>query len=309
MRPRDDPCEKLANLSASSCRSSASLVAIVLLWNRAVDWIDLAIFAVMYIAVGFGVTIGFHRLLTHRAFQTSKPLEYRWAILGSMSVQGSVMDWVADHRKHHAHTDQEGDPHSPHVGHGHGLRGLVHAHIGWLFNEQGQADWKKYAPRPLRGPDDAPHRPQVPAAGRCSAWSSPRVAGWPAARQLRGRAARPRVGRPRARVLPAPRHVVDQLGLPLLRAPALRHRGPLDQRGLARAAVARRGVAPQPPRVPALGAARPEALGARWIRPRGSSAAWSGSASPGTSCASRPSARQQKLAASGQDRDELATAA
>jgi stearoyl-CoA desaturase (delta-9 desaturase) len=62
-----------------------------------------------------------------------------------MSVQGSVMDWVADHRKHHAHTDQEGDPHSPHVGHGHGLRGLVHAHIGWLFNEQGQADWKKYA--------------------------------------------------------------------------------------------------------------------------------------------------------------------
>jgi stearoyl-CoA desaturase (delta-9 desaturase) len=137
--------EKLANLYGVALPFIGFAAAIVLLWNRAVDVTDLAIFAVMYIAVGFGVTIGYHRLLTHRSFQTSKPLEYLWAILGSMSVQGSVMDWVADHRKHHAHTDQEGDPHSPHVGHGHGLRGLVHAHIGWLFNEQGQADWKKYA--------------------------------------------------------------------------------------------------------------------------------------------------------------------
>jgi stearoyl-CoA desaturase (Delta-9 desaturase) len=137
--------EKLANLYGVALPFIGFAVAIVLLWNRAVDLTDLAIFAVMYIAVGFGVTIGYHRLLTHRSFQTAKPVEYFWAILGSMSVQGSVMDWVADHRKHHAHTDQEGDPHSPHVGHGHGLRGLLHAHIGWLFNEQGQADWKKYA--------------------------------------------------------------------------------------------------------------------------------------------------------------------
>jgi stearoyl-CoA desaturase (delta-9 desaturase) len=62
-----------------------------------------------------------------------------------MALQGSVMDWVADHRKHHAHTDEEGDPHSPHVGHGSGLRGLWHAHTGWLFETHGQADWKKYA--------------------------------------------------------------------------------------------------------------------------------------------------------------------
>jgi stearoyl-CoA desaturase (delta-9 desaturase) len=65
--------------------------------------------------------------------------------MGSLSVQGSVMDWVADHRKHHAHTDVEGDPHSPHVGHGSGLSGLWHAHTGWLLETQGQADWKKYA--------------------------------------------------------------------------------------------------------------------------------------------------------------------
>ena len=68
-----------------------------------------------------------------------------FAVLGGMALQGSVLDWVADHRKHHAHTDQEGDPHSPHVGHGHGLGGLWHAHTGWLFETHGQADWKKYA--------------------------------------------------------------------------------------------------------------------------------------------------------------------
>ena len=68
-----------------------------------------------------------------------------FAVLGSMAIQGPVLDWVADHRKHHAHTDREGDPHSPHVGHGHGLRGLIHAHVGWLLVNQGQADWKRYA--------------------------------------------------------------------------------------------------------------------------------------------------------------------
>jgi stearoyl-CoA desaturase (delta-9 desaturase) len=137
--------EKLANLYGVLLPFVGFIVAVVLLWNEAVDWIDLTLFAVTYVIIGLGVTIGFHRLLTHRSFSTPKPVEYLFAVLGSMSVQGSVMDWVADHRKHHAHTDQEGDPHSPHVGHGHGLKGLLHAHVGWLFNEQGQADWKKYA--------------------------------------------------------------------------------------------------------------------------------------------------------------------
>src|SRR5215213_9983666 len=120
-------------------------VAIALLWNRAVDAIDLALLAGAYLLTALGITIGFHRLLTHRAFQTHKPVEYAFAILGSMAVQGSVMDWVADHRKHHAHTDTDGDPHSPHVGHGSGLKGLWHAHTGWLFETQGQADWRRYA--------------------------------------------------------------------------------------------------------------------------------------------------------------------
>ena len=137
--------EKIANLIGVVVPFIGFGVAIVLLWNQAVDWIDLALLASTYVLVGLGVTIGYHRLLTHRSFQTRKGLEDFWAILGSMSLQGSVMDWVADHRKHHAHTDTEGDPHSPHVGHGHGLKGLWHAHMGWLFTDQGQADWKKYA--------------------------------------------------------------------------------------------------------------------------------------------------------------------
>lgn len=137
--------ERIVNLIGVVVPFIGFLAAVFLLWNRWVDWIDLAILAGMYLLTAFGVTVGFHRLLTHRAFQTHKGLEYTWAVLGSLALQGPVMDWVADHRKHHAHTDQEGDPHSPHVGHGSGLSGLWHAHTGWLFETQGQADWKRYA--------------------------------------------------------------------------------------------------------------------------------------------------------------------
>jgi stearoyl-CoA desaturase (delta-9 desaturase) len=137
--------ERLANLAGVVVPFLGLLVAIVLLWQRWVDGVDLAIFAAMYLATAIGVTVGFHRLLTHRSFRTAPWLERTFAILGSLSVQGSVLDWVADHRKHHAHTDVEGDPHSPHVGHGSGLKGLWHAHTGWLMETQGQADWKKYA--------------------------------------------------------------------------------------------------------------------------------------------------------------------
>jgi stearoyl-CoA desaturase (delta-9 desaturase) len=141
--------EKVANLGAVMIPFLATLAAIVLLWNRFVSVTDLAIAAVMYLATAIGITVGFHRLLTHRSFQTSKPLEYTFAVLGSMAVQGPVISWVADHRKHHAHTDSEGDPHSPHVGRHVGLRGVAtglwHAHAGWLMSTQGRADWKRYA--------------------------------------------------------------------------------------------------------------------------------------------------------------------
>jgi stearoyl-CoA desaturase (Delta-9 desaturase) len=137
--------EKTANLAGVVVPFAGVLAAILLLWNQWVDAADVALLAAFYLLTGAGVTVGFHRLLTHRSFQTHPWLERTFAVLGSLSVQGSVLDWVADHRKHHAHTDAEGDPHSPHVGHGSGLKGLWHAHMGWLTETQGQADWKRYA--------------------------------------------------------------------------------------------------------------------------------------------------------------------
>jgi stearoyl-CoA desaturase (Delta-9 desaturase) len=122
----------------------------VLLWDSFLSPLDLAITAIMYMLTAVGITVGFHRLLTHRAFQTHAPLRYTLAVLGSMAVQGPVIDWVADHRKHHTFTDEEGDPHSPHAGHGAGLGGMAsglwHAHTGWLFSTHGQASSKRFAP-------------------------------------------------------------------------------------------------------------------------------------------------------------------
>ena len=139
---------KISNLVGVVLPFVAFVAAVVLLWNTFVDWSDLAVLAIMYVLTGFGVTLGFHRLLTHRSFATFKPVEYLLASLGSMAVQGPVMTWVADHRKHHAHTDKEGDPHSPH-GHGGGLKGamtgLYHAHMGWLFDRAGMAKPERYA--------------------------------------------------------------------------------------------------------------------------------------------------------------------
>ncbi|MGI8920687.1 MAG: acyl-CoA desaturase [Solirubrobacteraceae bacterium] len=137
--------QRRINLVAVFLPFVAFVAAITLLWSHEVDATDLSIFAFFYLLVGFGITIGYHRLFTHRSFAAVRPLQIVLAILGSMAAQGPVVEWVADHRKHHAHTDEEGDPHSPHVGHGTGLRGLVHAHVGWLFRTQGLADRRQYA--------------------------------------------------------------------------------------------------------------------------------------------------------------------
>ena len=140
--------EKYANLVAVLVPFAAFGVAVVLLWNDLVGPTDLAIFAGLYLFSAFGITIGYHRLLTHRSFDAPRPVRYALAIMGQTAVQGPVVDWVADHRKHHAFADEEGDPHSPHL-HGGGfkgaLHGLYHAHVGWLFLTQGQADRRRYA--------------------------------------------------------------------------------------------------------------------------------------------------------------------
>jgi stearoyl-CoA desaturase (delta-9 desaturase) len=140
---------RISNLIGAIVPFIAFIAAIALLWNEYVGWHDLAVLALMYVITGLGITVGYHRMLTHRSFQTYKPIEYLFAFLGSMAVQGPVIAWVADHRKHHAHTDEEGDPHSPHVGHGDGivgaLRGLWYAHMGWLFDAHGRAEGAQYA--------------------------------------------------------------------------------------------------------------------------------------------------------------------
>jgi stearoyl-CoA desaturase (delta-9 desaturase) len=125
-------------------------------WNHELHWRDIAIFLIMYVPTGMGVTIGFHRLLTHRSFQTSPALRGLFAVLGTMAVEGPVISWVADHRKHHAYSDRFGDPHSPHVDHGVGLRGalrgLLHAHVGWLFDHQQRGARERFAPDLLADP-------------------------------------------------------------------------------------------------------------------------------------------------------------
>jgi stearoyl-CoA desaturase (delta-9 desaturase) len=139
---------RIVNLVGVFLPLAGFLAAIVFLWNEVVGWHDLAIMTVLYLLTGLGITVGFHRLFTHKAFKTYKPIQYTFAVLGTMAVEGSVIKWVADHRKHHAHTDVEGDPHSPHLA-GRGvwgaLRGLFHAHVGWLFESVGQAEVTRYA--------------------------------------------------------------------------------------------------------------------------------------------------------------------
>jgi stearoyl-CoA desaturase (delta-9 desaturase) len=117
------------------------VVAIRLLWDRAVDWQDIALLVGFYVPISMGITIGFHRYLTHRGFRANPVIKATLLILGSMAVEGSAISWAANHRKHHALADQEGDPHSP-------ADGFFHAHVGWLF-EGKAADQTVYA-RDLR---------------------------------------------------------------------------------------------------------------------------------------------------------------
>jgi stearoyl-CoA desaturase (Delta-9 desaturase) len=118
-------------------------------WNDLLRWSDVAVFLIMYVLCGLGVTVGFHRHLTHRSFKTSRWMRGLLAIFGSVAIEGPVISWVADHRKHHTYSDQEGDPHSPHVGHGGGLggalKGLLHAHVGWLFIHTHRGARDRYA--------------------------------------------------------------------------------------------------------------------------------------------------------------------
>jgi stearoyl-CoA desaturase (delta-9 desaturase) len=118
--------------------------AMYTLWNSWISWTELALFFGLYLATGLGVTIGFHRLLTHHSFEVGPVIKATFIILGSMAVQGRAIDWAANHLKHHALSDQEGDPHSP-------LEGFFHAHIGWIFTAPA-ADRQRYGKKLMNDP-------------------------------------------------------------------------------------------------------------------------------------------------------------
>jgi stearoyl-CoA desaturase (Delta-9 desaturase) len=111
----------------------ATVYAIVQLWQRYVTWLDIALMLVLYLISGLGITIGYHRMLTHKSFETSKPLKALFLIMGCMAWEGNPITWASTHIKHHAHSDQDDDPHSP-------LVSLWHAHIGWIFTEVADPD-------------------------------------------------------------------------------------------------------------------------------------------------------------------------
>ena len=130
-------------------------VGIPLLWNRGVRALDLTLFLVFYVVTGMGITVGFHRMLTHRSFDAVKPVKVALAVAGSMALQGAVISWVADHRRHHAFADKPGDPHSPHLEEAEGVRGVLaglwHAHTGWLFDPE-RTNIDKFAPDLMADP-------------------------------------------------------------------------------------------------------------------------------------------------------------
>ena len=133
----------------------AVAAAIPVAWGGWLNWTDVVLALVMYAVSGHGVTIGFHRLFTHKAFKPNRPLKIALAICGSLAIQGPVVQWVADHRKHHKFSDRDGDPHSP-WRYGNDLKaltkGLLYAHMMWMFNPE-QTPQRKYAPDMIKDRD------------------------------------------------------------------------------------------------------------------------------------------------------------
>lgn len=149
LSPRNMKIQRWVVLTLTLIPFAGFVAAMVSLWGRGFTGTDGSILLGMYMFTGLGVTVGFHRLLTHHSFNTPRPLRLFFATAGSMALQGSVISWVADHRRHHAHSDKPGDPHSPHLAEEDGiigvLKGLWHAHTGWFFDEE-RTERERWAP-------------------------------------------------------------------------------------------------------------------------------------------------------------------
>jgi stearoyl-CoA desaturase (Delta-9 desaturase) len=131
-------------------------LAVWLLWGSGIGKTDLILFLSFYAATGLGITVGYHRLFTHRSFRAMRPVRIVLALFGSLAVEGSVVDWCATHRRHHAFADQFGDPHSPHLAKAPGVLGVVmglwHGHMGWLFDDEATKP-EEWAPDLIQDPD------------------------------------------------------------------------------------------------------------------------------------------------------------
>jgi stearoyl-CoA desaturase (Delta-9 desaturase) len=134
---------------------AAILLAIPVAWGGWLGWSDVLLWFLFYAVAGHGITVGFHRYLTHGSFKAKRPLRVALAVAGSLAIEGPAIRWVADHRKHHKFSDKEGDPHSP-WRYGESvpalIKGLWHAHMGWLFDVE-QTSQRQYAPDLLRDDD------------------------------------------------------------------------------------------------------------------------------------------------------------
>jgi stearoyl-CoA desaturase (delta-9 desaturase) len=140
--------QQIGNILGVFLPVAGLVLAVVLLWNRFVGAGALGIMAVMYVLTGIGVTVGLHRLLAHRSFEAAPAVRGTLAVLGTMAMQGPVIRWVTNHRKHHVYTDEEGDPHSPHLTGRRGILGAIvglwHSHVGWIFKRE-RAPYERYA--------------------------------------------------------------------------------------------------------------------------------------------------------------------
>lgn len=153
--PRTQRWQRWSMVGITVVPLAALVIAIVRLWGTGISGLDLGLLLGFYAFTGLGITVGYHRLFTHKSFTAAPSVRLVLAIAGSMAIQGSLIDWVATHRRHHAFSDEVGDPHSPHLDPDASfagiLRGLLHAHLGWMFGGDG-TDPEVWAPDLLDDP-------------------------------------------------------------------------------------------------------------------------------------------------------------
>ena len=169
--PKPEPVRGVVELTATQLRVQrrvtllftllpflAAVFAVTRLWGAGISALDLVLFLAFYAASGIGITVGYHRLFTHRSFRAVRPVRIVLALFGSLAVEGSVIDWCATHRRHHAFADRYGDPHSPHLAQAAGVKGVLlglwHAHTGWLF-ESNASQTDEWVPDLQDDPDVA----------------------------------------------------------------------------------------------------------------------------------------------------------